>query len=316
MSLSRSRVSVSASVGLVQVQADQEASAVLAAADLAMYAAKTAGPGQVRAYQADMRRALDERLHLEAELHQAVHLQQFELHYQPYVNLETGTVTGIEALVRWRHPSRGLIPPLDFIPIVEDTAMIIPLGRWILREACAVSAAWQPVDPGELRTMSVNVSARQLEDPGIVDDVAEALSGSGLLARALTLEITESALLDESLSVHQRLHSLKALGVKIAVDDFGTGYSSLSRLRTFPVDVLKIDRSFVHDVETRAGNALVRAILGFSDALELDVVAEGVESPGQARALAALGCRTAQGYHFAAPAPASSLSWLAKPIPA
>ncbi len=313
MSLSRSRVTVSASIGLAQVASDEDASAVLAAADMAMYAAKAAGPGQVRTFCVDMRHALDHRLHLEAELRAAVSDDQFELHYQPYVNIETGTVTGTEALVRWRHPTRGLLLPPEFIPIVEDTSMIVPLGRWVLRSACSAAAAWQPADPAHLRTLSVNVSARQLDDPSLVEDVAAALAASGLPGRALTLEITESALVDDSPSVLQRLRALKALGVMIAVDDFGTGYSSLSRLRTFPVDVLKIDRSFVQDVESHAGRALVKAIVALSDALGLDVVAEGVESAGQARQLAALGCHIAQGYHFARPAPASTMSWVPKP---
>jgi EAL domain-containing protein (putative c-di-GMP-specific phosphodiesterase class I) len=153
---------------------------------------------------------------------------EFEMHYQPFVNLETCAVTGTEALLRWRHPTRGLVAPLTFIPILEDNGMIIPLGRWILRTACATAAAWQPTDPAQVSTMAVNVSARQLEDQGLVEDVVAALSDSGLPAQALTLEITESALVDESPVLLQRLQALKALGVKIAVDDFGTGYSSQS----------------------------------------------------------------------------------------
>jgi diguanylate cyclase (GGDEF)-like protein len=316
MSLSRSRVTVSASVGLVHGSAEADASALLAAADMAMYAAKAAGPGQVRLFRPEMRRALDDRLHLEAELGTALREDQFELHYQPYVNIETGTVTGAEALVRWRHPTRGLLLPAAFVPVVEDTSMIVPLGRWILRTAVAAAAAWQPADPAHLRTMSVNVSARQLDHPDLLGDVAAALSTSGLPPGALTVEITESALVDNSEVVLARLRGLKELGVMIAVDDFGTGYSSLSRLRSFPVDVLKIDRSFVKDVESHAGRALVKAIVALSEALGLDTVAEGVESAAQAELLAALGCRIAQGYYFATPAPASDMSWVARSQPA
>ena len=301
--LSRASVVISASVGVAPLSTGQDADAVLAAADLAMYAAKASGPGQVQLFRADMRHALDQRLHLEAELLHALEHHQFELHYQPYVNLETGRVTGSEALVRWRHPTGGLVPPMGFIPLIEDNRMVVPLGRWILHTACRVGAAWQPADPAQLRTMSVNVSARQLEDADIVADVTAALAESGLPAHALTLEITESALVEDSPVIVGRLHALKALGLKIAVVDFGTGYSSLSRLGSFPVDTLKIDRSFVSNVETETGSALVRAILSLADALELDVVAEGVETVGQARALARLGCRTAQGYHFGKPAP-------------
>ena len=301
--LSRASVAVSASVGVAPLSSGQDADAVLAAADLAMYAAKAAGPGQVLQYRADMRDALDQRLRLETELLHALEHDQFELHYQPYVNLETGQVTGSEALVRWRHPTRGLVPPMGFIPLLEDNRMVVPLGRWILHTACRVGAAWQPTDPAQVRTVSVNVFARQLEDANILADVTAALTESGLPAHALTLEITESALVEDSPLILGRLHALKALGLKIAIDDFGTGYSSLSRLGSFPVDILKIDRSFVANVETETGNALVRAILALADALELNVVAEGVETAGQAQALTRLGCRTAQGFHFGRPTP-------------
>ncbi len=180
--------------------------------------------------------------------------------------------------------------------------MIVPLGRWILRTACAAAARWQPADPTQIVTVSVNVSPRQLEEADLVDDVVAALADSGLPARALTLEITESALVDESPAFLERLNALKAIGLSIAVDDFGTGYSSLSRLRTFPVDILKIDRSFVGDVEEGTGGALVGAVLALAAALDLDVIAEGVETRGQATALAARGCRVVQGYYFARPA--------------
>lgn len=306
IALGHATLAVTASIGVASLAGEQDADSVLAAADLAMYAAKASGPGRVHLFRADMRDALDQRLRLEAELLDALEHDQFELHYQPYVNLETGQVTGSEALVRWRHPTRGLVAPMGFIPLVEDNRMVIPLGRWILHTACRVSAAWQPADPAQLRTMSVNVSARQLEDADIVTDVASALAESGLPPHGLTLEITESALVDDSPVILERLHALKALGLKIAVDDFGTGYSSLSRLGSFPVDTLKIDQSFVSTVESETGSALVRAILSLAYALELDVVAEGVETLGQAETLARLGCRTAQGYHFGKPAPISS----------
>jgi EAL domain-containing protein (putative c-di-GMP-specific phosphodiesterase class I) len=262
-----------------------------------------------------MRRALDDRLHLEAELGTALREDQFQLHYQPYVNIETGTFTGAEALVRWRHPTRGLLLPAAFVPVVEDTSMIVPLGRWILRTAVAAAAAWQPADPAHLRTMSVNVSARQLDHPDLVGDVAAALSASGLPPGALTVEITESALVDNSEVVPRAPAGAQGARRDDAVDDFGTGYSSLSRLRTFPVDVLKIDRSFVKDVESQAGRALVKAIVALSEALGLDTVAEGVESAAQADQLVALGCRIAQGYYFATPAPASNME-LGRQVPA
>lgn|GEM_PF-5216799 len=303
--LPRSPVSISASFGLVRLEPDMDAARVLTAADLAMYAAKAAGSGLVREFHPAMREALHERMHLEEDLRRGLENNEFEMFYQPFVNLETATVTGSEALVRWRHPTRGLVPLLSFIPIAEDNGMFVALGRWILRSACMAAASWQPTDPAQVSTIAVNVSGRQLLDPGIIADVTSALGESLLSPHALTLEITESALIDDSPAVLERLSQLRALGVKIAVDDFGTGYSSLSRLGTYPSDALKIDYSFVQNIETETGGALVKAILALADALDLDVVAEGIETQRQARALTAFGCRVAQGYYFAKPSPAS-----------
>ena len=283
------------SVGIAYLAPGQSPDDALAAADLAMYAAKGAGPGRVQFFAPAMRAELDQRLALEAELHHALEHGEFELHYQTYVHLETGDVIGAEALVRWRSPTRGLVPPVEFIPIVEDNAMIVPLGRWILFTACAAAAGWQPADPARVLSVSVNVSGRQLAEAGFLADVAQALADSDLPPAALTVEITESVFVDQGPELLDTLASLKALGVRIAVDDFGTGYSSLSRLQTFPVDILKVDQSFVSKIDDSQGHALVAAVLAMAAALMLDVVAEGVETPAQAAALSALGCRVAQG---------------------
>jgi len=298
-----SRVSLTTSVGIAHLQPGQSPDDALSAADLAMYAAKAAGPGRVQVFAPAMRAALDQRLALEAELHHALEHGEFELHYQSYVHLETGTVIGAEALVRWRSPTRGLVPPAQFIPVVEDNAMIVGLGRWILFTACHDAAGWQPPDPARVLTVSVNVSGRQLAEPGFVADVARALAESELVPAALTVEITESVFVDQGPELLDTLASLKTLGVRIAVDDFGTGYSSLSRLQTFPVDILKVDQSFVSKIDEPQGHALVAAVLAMAHALLLDVVAEGVETPAQAAALSALGCRVAQGYLYSRPAP-------------
>jgi len=297
------RVSLTTSVGIAYLAPGQSPDDALAAADLAMYAAKGAGPGRVQLFAPAMRAALDQRLALEAELHHALEHGEFELHYQSYVHLETGDVIGAEALVRWRSPTRGLVPPIEFIPIVEDNAMIVPLGRWILFTACAAAAGWQPADPARVLSVSVNVSGRQLAEAGFLADVAQALADSDLPPAALTVEITESVFVDQGPELLDTLASLKTLGVRIAVDDFGTGYSSLSRLQTFPVDILKVDQSFVSKIDDSQGHALVAAVLAMAAALMLDVVAEGVETPAQAAALSALGCRVAQGYLYSRPAP-------------
>jgi len=298
-----SRVSLTTSVGIAHLQPSQSPDDALSAADLAMYAAKAAGPGRVQVFAPAMRAALDQRLALEAELHHALEHGEFELHYQSYVHLETGTVIGAEALVRWRSPTRGLVPPAQFIPVVEDNAMIVGLGRWILFTACHDAAGWQPPDPARVLTVSVNVSGRQLAEPGFVADVARALAESALVPAALTVEITESVFVDQGPELLDTLASLKTLGVRIAVDDFGTGYSSLSRLQTFPVDILKVDQSFVCRIDEPQGHALVAAVLAMAHALLLDVVAEGVETPAHAAALSALGCRVAQGYLYSRPGP-------------
>jgi diguanylate cyclase (GGDEF)-like protein len=284
---------------------------VLRAADVAMYVAKTRGKGRREIFQPSHHAAQLERERLTTDLHKALDRQQFVLHYQPIVDLPAGEVSGFEALVRWQHPERGLVPPDAFIGLAEETGLIVPLGRWILREACSQAAAWQVLSGRDVR-ISVNVSVRQFQHPDLIDDVSDALAASGLDARLLTLELTESLFAEEGYDVAGRLAEVKALGVRLALDDFGTGYSSLSYLRRFPIDVLKIDKGFVDGVVTsQEDRAVARSIIELGSTLRLQVVAEGLESLQQVGVLAELGCPLGQGFHFSRPMPAHHAAELA-----
>jgi EAL domain-containing protein (putative c-di-GMP-specific phosphodiesterase class I) len=254
-----------------------------------------------------------DRLQLKGELQRAIEHHQLDLNFQPIVGLEDGQVSGVEALVRWHHPDRGLIGPDQFISLAEESGLIVPLGRWVLREACSRARLLQVRHPEMAALgMSVNLSAKQLQQPDLIDDVKKALSDSGLDARCLTLEITESILMIDTDSTITKLNALKDLGVKLAVDDFGTGYSSLSYLSRFPVDILKIDRSFINRVNEGAEeSALAAAIVKLSEALDLHTVAEGIEMSGQMDRLVDLGCASGQGFLFAKPMDIEALlGWL------
>ena len=304
-------VSLNASLGIVVgTGGGDDAASLLRNADLAMYRAKGQGKGRFEIYEAGMHAAVVERLALKAELRRGVDAGEFEPHYQPIVDLHSGATVGVEALVRWNHPTRGLLPPAAFIELAEETALIVPLGTQVLRRACADAAAWR-VRLGEHapRSISVNLSVRQLQHPTVVQEVAAALRDSGLPAEALVLEITESTLLDDADAAATRLDELKALGVRVALDDFGTGYSSLSYLGRFPVDVLKIDKSFIDALGSVATDqsALVGAIVGLGTTLGVQVTAEGIEESEQLAHLLQLGCQLGQGYYFARPLPAAAL---------
>jgi EAL domain-containing protein (putative c-di-GMP-specific phosphodiesterase class I) len=252
-----------------------------------------------------MHKTMIRRLELKADLQRALEEGEFVLHYQPVVNLETQAISGLEALVRWEHPRRGTIPPLEFIPLAEETGLIIPLGSWVLETACREARRLQQQYPQKPPLgVSVNLSSRQLQWPGIVAEVRNALRVSGLPASSLTLEVTESVMMQNvELSV-LRLRELKALRVGIAIDDFGAGYSSLGYIRRFPVDVLKVDKSFIDRIdEGGEEQALTAAIIDLARVLKLRPVAEGVERSEQFERLLALGCRLGQGYYFAKPAP-------------
>ncbi|MCW2635035.1 MAG: Diguanylate cyclase protein [Blastococcus sp.] len=275
---------------------------MLRAADMAMYAAKSGGKGRLEVFQPSHHTAHVERDAVRAELSGALDAEQLELHYQPIFDVSTKQTVGFEALLRWRHPERGLISPLEFIPLAEETGLIVPIGRWVLQEATRQAAEWQNRSPlGRLR-MSVNVSVRQFQHPDLVGDVADALQRSGLKPSLLTLEITESLFAQDIEETTRKIELLKKLGCRLALDDFGTGYSSLSYLRRFPIDTLKIDKSFIDGVTTSTeGHAVVAAITQLGQTLHLEVVAEGLETAEQVEALRALGCPLGQGYHFSRP---------------
>src|SRR4051812_24723541 len=274
-------VHVAASIGIARPELDSaDAEQLLRNADLAMYQAKAARAGGHALYDPGMHAGLVERVRLESDLRKAVTEDQFVVHYQPMVSMQTGLITGVEALVRWQHPERGLIPPNDFIPLAESTGLIREIGEWVLREACTQAMSWHAAQPDRPPLkLSVNLSARQLQQPELPKLIAEVLAETGLPAQQLTLEMTESVLIDNRDETLTTLTALRELGVKLAIDDFGTGYSSLSYLHRFPVDVLKIDRSFVERLSTGGDTALVSTILRLGQTMRLETVAEGIERP-------------------------------------
>ncbi|MFI5842407.1 putative bifunctional diguanylate cyclase/phosphodiesterase [Catenuloplanes sp. NPDC051500] len=303
-----------ASVGVSTTAEARDAKELLRQADLALNVAKAAGRGQWRRYQAEVHSALVARLELRAALEQAVSGGHFVLQYQPIVDLLTDEAAGFEALVRWKHPTRGVIPPDQFINLAEETGLIVPIGHWVLEEALRSAERWNRLVPSDRpRYVSVNVSARQFRHPGFMDSVRQVLADSGVPPRALLLEITESLLLREDEQVWADMAALRQTGVRIAIDDFGTGYSSLSYLRHMPIDVLKIDKSFIDDmVHSRKQRALVAAIVQLADTLDLRVIAEGIEEPVHREMLASMGCPYGQGYLFSRPVNAAEIyGWLA-----
>lgn len=294
-------VAVSASVGIATWRESISNEDLLRDADVAMYAAKSEARGSWRHYDPRMHEAIVERVSLEADLRRAIHGEEFFLAYQPIIDVATGRVSGAEALLRWTHSERGTVPPSAFIPIAEESGMIIPLGARVLREACRRAAAWN-ARPGRPLTVTVNISGRQLPDDSLPAVVEDALSSSGLEPSCLVLEITETVIMQETESTLARLLALKRLGVRLAIDDFGTGYSSLSYLQRFPVDILKIDRSFTEGLlRGDQAAAFVRTIVSLARALELKTIAEGVEHREQFDALEALGCHAVQGFLFSRP---------------
>jgi diguanylate cyclase (GGDEF)-like protein len=297
-------VIVETSIGVALYPADGvEAEELLKHADLALYRAKSDGRNAFRLFEPGMDSEAQARYDIEVDLRSAIPRHEFEVYYQPLVDAASAEVTGCEALVRWNHPQHGLVAPDKFISIAESTGLIVPLGEWVLRRACADAAAWPP----HIK-IAVNLSPIQFRKGDIVDVVASALSESGLPADRLEVEITESVLLQKNESNLSKLHRLRRLGVSIVLDDFGTGYSSLSYLLTFPFDKVKIDRSFVADMSTRSDCAsIVCAITGLAKSLDMTTTAEGVETPEQLDLLRAAGCNQMQGYLFGRPCPASAL---------
>jgi diguanylate cyclase (GGDEF)-like protein/PAS domain S-box-containing protein len=275
-------------------------------ADLALYGAKAEGRANYRYYEPEMNARMKQRRGLEVDLRSALANAEFELHYQPLINLQTGAVTGCEALIRWNHPKRGMISPLDFIPVAEETGLISAIGDWVLRRACVEAMNW----PDHIR-IAVNVSPIQFRNPALALTVVSALAASGLPAHRLELEVTESVLMQNNDATLATLHQIRDLGVRISMDDFGTGYSSLSYLRSFPFDKIKIDRSFISDLSNGDDAvAIVHAILNLANSLKMTTTAEGVETADQQRLLRATGCNEMQGYLFSRPRPAAEIAEL------
>jgi diguanylate cyclase (GGDEF)-like protein len=306
-------VHLTASIGVAV--SDVDAEGLLRGADLAMYRAKHAGKGQTRRFEPSMLDETVSRVRMESDLRRAVEEHQFVLHYQPIVELDSGRIVGVEALLRWQHPDGTLVPPTSFVPLAEATGLITTIGSWVLGTACAQVREWSAAPgAGPRLRLAVNLSSVQLQDPGLLRRVDTALAESGLDPGQLTLEITESVAMSDADASRATLSNLKGLGIRLSVDDFGTGYSSLGRLRQFPLDQLKIDRSFVDRVHLDDdARSLVRAILAMAESLHLETVAEGVEELEQRETLLVLGCRTAQGFYFARPLPADEIGRLLEP---
>jgi diguanylate cyclase (GGDEF)-like protein len=276
------------------------ATELLRDADIALYEAKTAGKDRFVTFQPEMHRVVQDRLLLEMDVRDALSAGQYFLAYQPIFNLASGETTGVEALLRWRHPDRGVVQPDEFIPVLEDSGTIVDVGRWVLQEACRQGARWHA--RGYRLDVSVNVSTRQLETDGLIDDISCALEASGFDARSLIVEITETAIMHNVSAVIPRLAALKAIGVRIAIDDFGTGYSSLAYLQQFPVDTLKIDRSFISTMaDSPESGALIRTLVQLGKTLGLETLAEGIEESAQYTQLARDQCDSGQGYLYARP---------------
>ncbi len=297
-------LTIGASVGVAVAPGDgTTADILLKNADLALYRSKTDGRGTFRFFEPEMDARMQARRRLELDMRQALARREFLLHYQPQMNLENNRLTGCEALIRWRHPERGTVSPVDFIPLAEEIGLIVPIGEWVIRQACRDAAAW----PAPL-SVAVNVSPAQFKSERLVETILSALSTSGLPAKRLEVEITEGVLLQESEKTLQTLHRLRALGVRVSMDDFGTGYSSLSYLRSFPFDKIKIDRSFVKDLAAKPdGDAIIRAIAGLGKSLGMTTVAEGVETHDQMQRIRAEGCTDVQGYLISKPITADDL---------
>jgi diguanylate cyclase (GGDEF)-like protein/PAS domain S-box-containing protein len=306
-----SRLHVGASIGISLFPSDgEDSSSLLKNADAAMYRAKEAGGGTYQYYSPDMGAHAFRRLTLENNLRQALERSEFVLHYQPQVEAHSGRIIGCEALLRWQHPEQGLMSPAEFIPLLEETGLIVPVGRWVLETACAQLAAWQREGHHAI-VLAVNIASRQFQEPGLAALVGELLQRHAIQPRQLELEITESTLMRHIATTADTLDTLAQLGVRIALDDFGTGYSSLSYLRRFPIDTLKVDRSFVRDIPGDADDtAIARAIIALAQSLHLHVIAEGVETRDQLTFLCDLGCESMQGYLFSRPVPAEAFARL------
>jgi EAL domain-containing protein (putative c-di-GMP-specific phosphodiesterase class I) len=294
-------VVTSVSIGIALGSAGYEQTEdILRDADTAMYQAKAQGKACHAVFDTSMRARVLERLQIEGDLRRAIARREFHVYYQPIVALETGRIAGFEALVRWEHPQRGFISPDEFIPIAEETGLIIPIGHWVLREACYQLRAWHLQFAAALPlTISVNISGRQFAQPNLVEQIRQTLWETGLEARYLKVEITESVIMEHGEATITRLQKLRDLGVQLSIDDFGTGYSSLSYLQRFPINTLKIDRSFVNRIGNNGENIeIIQAILALVRSLNIDAIAEGAETTEQVAQLKLLKCDYGQGWWF------------------
>ncbi len=282
-------------------------------ADMAIYLAKEDGKNDFRFFTKDVKMQSIERLELETCLRHALGRNQFELHYQPKVDLATGQITGVEALLRWTHPERGVLPPAQFIPLAEETGLIVPSGRWVLLEDCAQNMAWQQCGLRPI-AMAVNLSPRQFVDENLLHDIDEALTASNMPPSLLQLEVTESMVMRNVPRAIRVLDAIQSRGIRLAIDDFGTGYSSMSLMKQFPIDTIKIDRSFVRDLpDDPEDQAIAQAIISMGKALGMTVVAEGVETAGQEAFLRDHACDEMQGFLFSKPLPPEKLAGLLRP---
>jgi EAL domain-containing protein (putative c-di-GMP-specific phosphodiesterase class I) len=306
------QVNLSTSVGIAlgSAHTNDDPERMLRNADAAMYRAKEQGPGRYAALDPAMQTRAQERLELETELRRALEQGEFVLYYQPEVSLHNGSMVGFEALLRWQHPERGLLTPSAFLPLAEETDLIVPIGRWVLEEACQQAKRWEEKYPSAPpTTMEVNLSSRQLARRGLVRTIEEALTRAGVEAPTLALDLTETTLIKALEDDAQALDALKKMGIRLYLDDFGTGYSSLSYLRRLPVDLVKVDRPFVKWLGEKATDtALVRMIIDLCHTLGVEVLAMGVETSEQAALLRDMGCDLGQGYYFAGPLPGEELA--------
>jgi len=304
---------ITSSIGIAIYPNDgQEIDSLLKNADAAMYSAKENGKNSYQYYKEHMNAAAFERLTLENDLHKALEQEEFLLHYQPLISVDSGAITGMEALIRWQHPNGTIIPPLDFIPLAEETGLILPMSEWVLKTACAQSKAWQS-EGYKAVPISVNLSSQQFQQKNFINSLSGILDATGMKPENLILEITESTILQNTKTAFSTLHALTEMGLRLAIDDFGTGYSSLSYLKSFPIHAIKIDRSFVREISTDSDDAAIAtAIISMAHSLRLKIVAEGVETEEQLAFLCKQRCDEIQGYLFSRPLPPEEISHLLK----
>jgi EAL domain-containing protein (putative c-di-GMP-specific phosphodiesterase class I) len=302
---------VTASIGICMYPADaQDEKALMKNADIAMYRAKEDGKNTYKFYSEETNVHSFERMALETSLRRALERKEFFLHYQAKLDLHTQRITGVEALVRWQHPDLGMVPPMQFIPLAEETGLIVPIGKWVLNTACAQNVAWQQEGLPPL-CMAVNLSARQFADENLLEDIAAALKSTGLRPELLELELTESMVIQNTERAGKILAAIKKMGVRLAIDDFGVGYSSLTHLKRFPIDTLKVDRSFIRDLpQDLEDKAICEAIIAMGKSLNLTVVAEGVETLEQQTFLQDHNCDEMQGFLFSKPIPSDQFAEL------